>query len=141
MTRRAARQVLLILSLALLPAVVQAVYMRNRLSWRQPATADEVSVQEAKSWGREAMWIDARPGTEYEKEHVPGALPLSTDEWDNLLPAVLNSWSPERKLVVYCSKQTCGASREVARRLREEAGLKNVFVLTGGWEAWKSSEK
>ena len=25
---------------------------------------------------------------------------------------------------------------EVARRLREEAQLKDVFVLEGGWEAW-----
>ena len=87
------------------------------------------------------MWIDARPGGDYTAAHVPGALLLNTEEWDSLLPAVLNSWSPDRKVVVYCSKQTCGASREVARRLREEAGLKNVFVLTGGWEAWKNSER
>jgi len=38
--------------------------------------------------------------------------------------------------VVYCSSLNCNASREVARRLRDEAQLKNVFVLEGGWEEW-----
>jgi hypothetical protein len=38
--------------------------------------------------------------------------------------------------VVYCSSLSCNASREVARRLRREAQLPDVFVLEGGWEAW-----
>jgi ligand-binding SRPBCC domain-containing protein len=29
------------------------------------------------------------------------------------------------------------ASSEVANRLRSEMGLKEVYVLTGGWAAWK----
>jgi rhodanese-related sulfurtransferase len=49
---------------------------------------------------------------------------------------MLAAWSPENRTVVYCSSQSCAASHEVARRLREEAGLDNVYVLHGGWEAW-----
>ena len=41
-----------------------------------------------------------------------------------------------QKNVVYCSSLSCNASREVARRLRKEAQLSDVFVLEGGWEAW-----
>lgn len=100
-----------------------------------------MTVTEARRWGTTVMWIDARPADEFQAGHVPSALPLNTDEWDRLLPEVLNRWSPGRKLVVYCSKQTCGASREVARRLKDEAGLKNIFVLSGGWEAWQDSPK
>lgn len=141
MIRQTARQALLLAALAFLPAIAQALYERDRISWRRPPAADEVTVNEAKRWGEAVMWVDARPMQEFNSGHIPGALLLNTEEWDSLLTPVLNSWSPERRLVVYCSKQNCGASREVARRLRDEAGLKNVFVLTGGWEAWQASQK
>jgi rhodanese-related sulfurtransferase len=137
--RTLVRQALLLAGLALLPALGEAIYFRNRISWIEPARADEVTVEQARSFGRAVMWIDARSEEGFAVEHVPGALPLNAENWDHLLPAVLSAWSPGRKLVVYCSQRNCDASREVARRLREEAGLKNVFVLTGGWEAWKKS--
>lgn len=127
--------------LALLPAIAQALYLRDRVSWQRPPAEDEVTVTEAKQWGQAVMWIDARPENEFTAAHIPGAHLLNTEGWDNLVPQVLNSWTPDRKLVVYCSKQTCGASREVARRLRDEAELKNVFVLSGGWEAWQEASK
>ena len=58
-----------------------------------------------------------------------------------LLPQMLATWSPEKRVVVYCSSESCGSSREVARRLREEARLKDVFVLEGGWEAWVNQKR
>lgn len=133
------RQALLLAGLALLPALGEAIYFRDRISWIEPARADEVTVVQSRNFGRGVMWIDARPEGDFAVEHVPGALLLNAENWDRLLPAVLNAWSPERKLVVYCNQQNCDASREVARRLREEVGLKDVFVLTGGWEAWKDA--
>jgi rhodanese-related sulfurtransferase len=139
--RTAARQALLLAAVALLPAIAQGLYLRDRVLWRQPPAGNEVTVADTRQWGGSVMWIDARPADEFNLGHIPEALPLNTDEWDKLLPEVLNKWSPDRKLVVYCSKQTCGASREVARRLKDEAGLKNVFVLTGGWESWQESMK
>jgi rhodanese-related sulfurtransferase len=139
--KTAARQALLLAALALLPAIAQGLYLRDRVSWQKPPAGDEVTVAEAKQWGNAVMWIDARPEDEFTAAHIPGALLLNTEEWDKLLPEVLNSWAPDRKLVVYCSKQTCGASRDVARRLHDEAQLKNVLVLSGGWEAWQESSK
>ncbi len=95
-----------------------------------------VTVAQARSWGDNAIWVDARPAEEFEQKHVPGAVLLNEDRWNELLPRMLTTWSPEKRVVVYCSSESCGASREVARKLREEAGLKDVFVLEGGWEAW-----
>ena len=95
-----------------------------------------VTVTQARAWGDNAIWVDARPDEEFARDHVPGALPLNEDRWNALLPQFLSVWSAEKKIVVYCSSQGCNASRDVARRLREEAQLKNVFVLEGGWEAW-----
>jgi rhodanese-related sulfurtransferase len=136
------RQSLLLLSLALLPGLGQAVCYRNKVSWHSPIAASEmVTVAQARSWGDNAIWVDARPAEEFEQRHVPGAVLLNEDRWNELLPPLLMAWSPAKRVVVYCSSASCGASREVARRLREEAGLKNVFVLEGGWERWLESKK
>jgi rhodanese-related sulfurtransferase len=131
------RQALTITALALVPAIGQAIYFRDHVSWHSPVPASEmVTVAQARGWGANAIWIDARPDADYAREHVPGAISLNEDRWNELLPALLMAWSPEKKLVVYCSSQSCNVSREVARRLRDEAQLKNVFILEGGWEAW-----
>ncbi len=61
---------------------------------------------------------------------------MNEDHWNDLVGPFLATWSPDKKVVVYCSSQSCNASRDVARRLRDEAQLKNVFVLEGGWEEW-----
>lgn len=132
------RQTLILLGLALLPGVGQALYYRDKVSWQTPVAASEmVTVAQARGWKADAIWVDARPQEEFEREHVPGALSLNEDRWNELLPQMLAVWSPEKRVVIYCSTESCGSSREIARRLRKEAGLTNVFVLEGGWEAWK----
>jgi rhodanese-related sulfurtransferase len=138
----AVRQALLLIALAFVPAVGEAIYFRNKVSWQSRDLASEmVDLDRAQAWGANAIWVDARPDNEFERDHVPGAIPLNEDRWNELLPAFLGQWSPEKKIVVYCSSQSCNASREVARRLRDEAGLKDVFVLQGGWETWLKSER
>ncbi len=95
-----------------------------------------VSVDQARAWGDSTTWIDARPDDEFARDHVPGAILLNEDHWNELLPQFLAAWSPGKKVVVYCSAQSCDLAREVAERLRKEAHLPDVFVLEGGWEAW-----
>ena len=125
------------MALAFLPGIGQALYFRDKVSWQSPVPASEiVTLAQARAWGRNAIWVDARPDVEFEREHIPGAVLLNEDRWSELLPQFLVTWSPEKRVVVYCSSQSCNASREVARRLRDEAQLKNVFVLQGGWEEW-----
>ena len=125
-----------------MPGIGQAVYYRDRVSWNAPAVGkDEATLEQVQSWGDAVMWIDARPAVQFEREHIPNALLLNEDSWDELLPPMLAAWSPEKRIVVYCSSQSCAASHEVARRLREEAELKEVYVLHGGWEAWLAAKK
>jgi rhodanese-related sulfurtransferase len=131
------RQALILVALAFLPGIGQAIYFRDKVSWQSPIPASEmVTLAQARAWGRNAIWVDARPDVEFERDHIPGAVLLNEDRWNELLPQFLVTWSPEKRVVVYCSSQSCNASREVARRLRDEAQLKNVFVLQGGWEEW-----
>ncbi|PYL22181.1 MAG: hypothetical protein DMF37_12620 [Verrucomicrobia bacterium] len=101
-------------ALALLPAAGEAIYFRDKISWRSPiAPSEMVTVEQARGWSDTAIY-----------------------RWNELLPQFLAVWAPGKKIVVYCSSLSCNASREVARRLRKEAQLSDVFVLEGGWEAW-----
>jgi rhodanese-related sulfurtransferase len=139
----AIRQALVLVTLAFLPALGEAIYFRNKVSWQSRLSAsDVVNVEQAQRWGDSVLWVDARPTEEFDHDHIPGAILLNEDSWNELLPQFLGQWSPEKKVVVYCSAQSCNAAAEVARRLREEAQLKDnegkncVFVLEGGWEEW-----
>jgi len=131
------RQVLILAALALAPGMGGAVYFRHKISWRSAILPSELAtVDQARAWGGNVIWVDARPDDEFASDHVPGAISLNEDRWNELLPEFLAAWSPGKKIVVYCSSLSCNASREVARRLRKEAQLPDVFVLEGGWEAW-----
>ncbi len=140
--KRALPQALLLLGLALLPAIGQAIYLRHDIAWEAaPLQPDEVKLVEARGWGDSVLWVDARPNEQFEQAHIPGAILLNEDHWQELLPPMLAAWSPDRRTVVYCSRQTCAASHEVAKRLREDAGLKDVYVLHGGWETWQEMNR
>jgi rhodanese-related sulfurtransferase len=134
---RALRQGFVLLVVAALPAIGEGFFFRDKVSWQSPIPASQlVTVDQAKAWGDSALWVDARPDDEFARDHVPGAYSLNEDRWNELLPQFLPNWSPDKKVVVYCSAQSCNAARDVAKRLRDEAQLENVFVLQGGWEEW-----
>ena len=133
------RQSALLVVLALLPGAIQALYLREKIPWQsRVAESDFVEVDTARGWGANVIWIDARPSDEFERDHVPGAVSLNEDRWDEGLAQFLaRQWSPEKKIVVYCSAASCNLAEDVARRLREEVKLPNeIKILKGGWEAW-----
>jgi rhodanese-related sulfurtransferase len=133
------RQSAVLVGLALLPAVVQALYLREKIPWEsRVAESDFVEVDTARGWAANVIWVDARPSEEFERDHIPGAVSLSQDRWDEGLAQFLGTqWSPEKKIVVYCSAASCNLAEDVARRLRDEAKLPNeIRILKGGWEAW-----
>ena len=82
------------------------------------------------------LWIDARSEKEFQADHIPGALWLNETHFESGIDGLLDRWSPETALVVYCSSRTCDASRHLASRLKQ-SGFSVVYVLEGGWEAWQ----
>jgi rhodanese-related sulfurtransferase len=133
------RQSAALVLLALVPALVEAFYLRDKMPWQsRVAESDFVDATTARSWGDNVLWVDARPNDEFDRDHVPGAISLNEDHWSEGLSQFLASqWSPGKKIVVYCSAASCNLAEDVARRLREEAKLPNeIRILKGGWEAW-----
>jgi rhodanese-related sulfurtransferase len=133
------RQSVVLLAIALVPGAVEAIYLRDKIPWQsRVAESDFVEVETARGWGANVLWVDARPANEFERGHVPGAVSLNEDRWGEALPEFLaKDWSPDKKIVVYCSAASCNLAEDVARRLRDEAKLPNeIRILKGGWEAW-----
>jgi rhodanese-related sulfurtransferase len=86
------------------------------------------------------LWIDARVRSEYEREHVPGAVLLNEQEWEQLMFEAVETLSRNDKpVVIYCDAQRCDASHRLAEKLRD-IGQPDVRVLAGGWQAWKSGQ-
>ncbi|HVI82834.1 MAG TPA: rhodanese-like domain-containing protein [Chthoniobacterales bacterium] len=134
---RAVREGLLLIALAALPAIGEGLYLRDKVSWQSSIPPSElVTVDQAKAWGDGTIWVDARSDEEFANDHVPGAFSLNEDHWNELLLQFLPNWSPDKKVVVYCSAESCNAARDVAKRLGDEARLKDIFILQGGWEEW-----
>ncbi len=142
------RQAAILVLFAFVPAIGEAIYFRAKVSWQSPIPASElVTVDQARAWGDSAIWVDARPKEEFARDRVSGAVSLNEDRWNDLVGPFLAMWAPNKKVVVYCSAASCNAAREVAKRLRDEAQLKDnegnncVFVLRGGWEEWLKKKK
>ena len=131
-----------LLIFALVLASANAWLNPHRPAWNVETLGEgEVGLAEALAAGESAMWIDARPEAQVRAGRIGNALPLNEDDWDRLLPRVFEQWRPGRRVIVYCGSQQCQASHEVARRLREEMGMEEVYTLKGGWEAWLAHQK
>lgn len=129
-----------VLIVAMALAVGNALVNPNRPAWSADALRPGEIYLGDVSWGT-VLWLDARTRGEYVRGHIPNALLLNEDSWDDLLSEVLNVWEPGQRIVVYCGSQACQASHGVAERLRVEVGINEVYVLKGGWEIWQASQK
>ncbi len=138
--RRTLLQAVALMLLALLPAALSAIFHPKRPTFSVPLRDGEISVSDALRQPGGFLWVDARSAADFAKGHVPGALRLTEEEWDDLLPAVLQAWPMGRAAVVYCNARQCDNSTAVAARLRA-FGFAPVHVLKGGWEAWKDAQK
>jgi rhodanese-related sulfurtransferase len=139
--RAAFRQALMICLLALVPAMASALLHPKRPAWSAEKLGEwELTVSDVGTWKDKPLWIDARPAADFERSHIPGAVPLNEDHWDEQLPRVLGAWKQNQSIIVYCDSAECDSSHAVAGRLRE-AGLAPVFVLKGGWAAWQAENK
>ena len=77
--------------------------------------------------------VDVREAEDYAKSHIPGAINLPRDKWQN--PQGL---SREKTNVVYCYTQQCHLAANACLQFAT-AGYP-VMELEGGFEAWRENE-
>jgi rhodanese-related sulfurtransferase len=132
----------LILLVALVPAVLSALFHPRRPVWSlEQAVVPEVEWAAVQQRAHPVLLIDARPAAAYERGHIPGALLLGASSGDGGMVAVARAWQPGTRLVVYCDGPRCDAAQSAARRLRRELGIEDVAMLKGGWSAWIETHK
>ena len=96
----------------------------------------EIALEHLSEWEDKYILVDARAPDAYEAAHMPGAVNLYAGEFEVQILALLDVWSPDRSVIVYCDSRQCDASAEMAARLREDFQMERVYVLKGGWESW-----
>lgn len=139
---RVLRQAGSVLLLALVPALLATVLHPRRPAWsRDQALVPEVTWATVRDWRGLVLLVDARNAAAYRRQHIPGAFSLDERGWEGLLQAVVAAWRPGGRVVAYCDDRGCEASQSVARRLRRELGVNDVFVLKGGWSAWLEAQR
>lgn len=87
--------------------------------------------------GGRGFFLDARPRSDFEAGHVPGAQNLEPEDTEGI-KALAAAVFPDRYPVVYCSGGDCLSSLKLAKLLSAR-GLKDVRVFQGGWADWKNA--
>ncbi len=109
----------------------------------EPLRDDEVSMKVIQErWQGKVLWIDARIQEQYDAEHIPGAVLLNEQHFDEQLFGLLDTLQTNTKpIIVYCNAAKCDASRKVLERLKLMLSIDKAYVLKGGWNAWRQVAK
>lgn len=103
-----------------------------------PAEASEVlliSSEELKrrlDLGAEILVLDVRRKTAYEQLHLPGAISLPMNDHASWGPKL----SKDVSVVLYCACEGDETSLLAARKIQQQYGHPQVFVLKGGLGDW-----
>ena len=85
------------------------------------------------------IWVDARAKEDYEAAHVHGAVLINEDDYYVQIGSLLSVYKKGDLVVVYCSMEGCDSSLNIARLLKKETGIHEIYALHGGWEFIKKS--
>lgn len=106
-------------------------YFTNKMAF----TTGPVELDSLRAHTTEYAIIDVRAEKDFLKEHIPGAISLPKNKWDELVEAGL---SKEKLNVVYCYSQVCHLAANACIELAK-AGYR-VIELEGGFEGWKEHD-
>jgi rhodanese-related sulfurtransferase len=119
---------LLAFALAAAPALAQ----QDDLTKVPRITLAEFKPLQAKN---AVLTIDVRDPHAFDAGHVPGALNVSTVDVEIMANRVLKE---KRPVVAYCACPDEHSALVVAAKLMR-VGVKDIRVLTGGWNGWKAA--
>jgi rhodanese-related sulfurtransferase len=84
------------------------------------------------------IFLDARLEGDYKAGHIPKALNLPFEEFEQYYPKIEPLLSKDKNIITYCDGTECEASLFLARILREK-GFKNLKIFFGGWTEWNKA--
>ena len=131
----------IVVGISLVGATLSAFFHPRRPAWFEVVSDEELrwSIDGDRAAaliaGGRVLWVDARPSEKFEEFHFPGAISLDLENWAELMIAQQEELEAAigATVIVYCDGNRCEKSMEVAKRLRELAGLDPVYLLKGDW--------
>ncbi|MBK9250180.1 MAG: hypothetical protein IPM69_19250 [Ignavibacteria bacterium] len=85
---------------------------------------------------KDVLFIDSRSDHEWAEGHIPGAIHIFAEEFQQHVPEVIGL-PRDKRIVVYCSGgPECNLSHEVCENLAA-FGFNRLFIYFGGWTEWK----
>lgn len=106
------------------------------------ATGERIDIdfEDARSaWeSGNAVFLDARPHSQFEEGHIPGAIAFPWLEFDQYVERVLPELPEDRTLVTYCDGTACTLSKDLAKALMD-FGFSDTRVLVNGWTVWREA--
>jgi rhodanese-related sulfurtransferase len=113
---------------------------------RQPRAANDilppqrVTLEQLQQFIKEkrGLVFDARPETFYRFGHIPSALSLPREDFENAYKRFQTGLERNRAqpLIIYCSNEFCENAAMVQRSL-QGLGYSNVAIFAGGWREWQ----
>ena len=100
----------------------------------KPEAVKAADVRQIKEWldRNDILLVDVRETSEYEVEHISGALLLPLSSFDpETFPHV-----PGKRIVLHCA---VGKRSEAAGKMLLKEGHSDLAHMTGGLEAWKAA--
>lgn len=85
-----------------------------------------------------ALFVDARPVSQYAQEHIRGAICLPWQQVDDYLMNVFDRLESAETIIAYCDGEHCDLSHELTFFLKE-LGFENVRVLVNGLTVWQQA--
>jgi rhodanese-related sulfurtransferase len=86
-----------------------------------------------------ALFADARSQSAYRAGHIPGAINLDPEGFDDWSGDFFAKVSPDQRIITYCEGERCSLSLELAEKLTW-MGYEKVFLLKNGWGKWKAHQ-
>ena len=84
------------------------------------------------------IFLDARLEPDYKAGHIPKALNLPFEEFEQYYPKVEPLLSRDKNIITYCDGTECEASLFLARLLKTK-GFGNLKIFFGGWTEWNNA--
>jgi rhodanese-related sulfurtransferase len=85
-----------------------------------------------------ALFLDARPESQYAEGHIAGALNLPWQEAESRFLELADRMEGADTIIVYCDGEHCDLSHQLALFLKK-MGFENVRVLVNGWTVWRQA--
>ena len=80
--------------------------------------------------------MDVRSHERYENGHIENAFPFDEAHPNEDLIKLRGIFRASKKIVVYGEGAGSDRALRVARTLKKELGVKDIYLLEGGWATW-----